>query len=98
MIKTYLTIRGKFFIPELIHYLTLYLKGCHICQLSRNDKPQVRQLQNRINLNYRPLPRLSMDLKVMSTSYTGHKLILFIIDEMTNYLIAVQYINPDQKK
>ena len=61
VIKTYLTIHNKFFIPNLIHYLTLYIKGCHICQLNRNEKPPMRQLQTRINLNYRPLSRLSMD-------------------------------------
>ena len=31
---TYLTISDKFFIPNLIHYLRSYIKGCHICQLS----------------------------------------------------------------
>ena len=30
-----------------------------------------------------------MDLKVMPRSQKGHKFILFIIDEMTNYLITV---------
>ena len=30
-----------------------------------------------------------MDLKVMPTSHKGHKLILCIIDEVTNYLITV---------
>ena len=38
VIKTYLTISDKFFIPNLIHYLRSYIKGCHICQLSRNEK------------------------------------------------------------
>ena len=79
----------KFFIPGLIHYLRSYIKGCHICQLSRNDKLPVRQLQTRINLNYRLLCELSMDLKVMPRSYKGHKDILCIIDEVTNYLITV---------
>ena len=32
VIKTYLTIRDKFFILNLIHYLRSYIKGCHICQ------------------------------------------------------------------
>ena len=89
VIKTYLTIEDKFFIPGLIHYLWLYIKGCHFCQPSRNDKLPVKQLQTRINLNYRSLSRLSMDLKVMVTSYKGHKFILCIIDEVTNYLITV---------
>ena len=89
IIKTYLTISDKFFIPNLIHYLRSYIKGCHICQLTRNKKPPSRQLQTRINLNYRPLSRLSMDLKVMPRSNKGHKFILCIIDEVTNYLITV---------
>ena len=51
--------------------------------------PPSRQLQTRINLNYRSLSRLSMDLKVMPRSSKGHKFILCIIDEVTNYLITV---------
>ena len=43
----------------------------------------------RINLNYRPLSRLSMDLKAMPRSNKGHKYILCIIDKMTNYLITI---------
>ena len=84
MIKTYLAISDKFFIPNLMHYLRSFLKGCHICQLSRNDKPPTRQLQTRINLNYRPMSRLNMDLKVIPRSQKGHQYILCIIDEMTN--------------
>ena len=51
VIKTCLTISDKFFIPSLIHYLRSYIKGCHICQLSRNEKPPTRHLQTRINPN-----------------------------------------------
>ena len=60
-----------------------------MCQLTRNEKPPMRQLQTRINLNYTPLSRLSMDLKVMSWSSQGHKFILCIIDEIMNYFIRV---------
>ena len=67
VITTYLTISDKFFIPNLIHYLRSYIKGCHICQLSR----------------------LSMDLKVMPRSHKGHRYILCIIDEVTNFLVTV---------
>ena len=89
VIKAYLTIRDKFFIPGLILYLWSYIKGCHICQLSRNDKPPVRQLQARNNLNYRLLSILSMDLKVILRLHKGHKCILCKIDEVANYLITV---------
>ena len=89
VVKMYLTMKDKFFIPNLMHYLRSFIKGCHVCQLSRSDKLPTRQLQPRIYLNYRPLSKLSMDLKVMPRSQKGHKFILCIIDEMTNYLITV---------
>ena len=82
VIKTYLTINDKFFIPTLIHYFRSYIRGCHICQLTGNEKLPNRQLKTRIDLNYRPLSRLSMDLKVMSRSCKGHEFILCIIDEV----------------
>ena len=89
VIKTYLTISDKFFIPNLIHYLRLYVKGCHICQLSGNEKPPTRHFQTRINPNYILMSRLSMDLKVMPKSQKGHRYILCVIDEVTNFLITV---------
>ena len=64
-INIYLTISDTFFIPNLIHYLRSYIKGCHICQLACNEKLPPRQLQARINPNYVPLSKLSMDLKVI---------------------------------
>ena len=72
-----------------MHYLRSFIKGCHTCQLVRADKLPTRQLQPRIYLNYRPLSRLSMDLKVMPRSQKGHRFILCVIDEVTNYLITV---------
>ena len=91
VIKTYLTINDKFFIPGLVHYLKSFIKGCHTCQLVRADKPPVRQLQPRIYLNYRPLSRLSMDLKAMPRSQKDHKFILCVIDEVNNYLITPHF-------
>ena len=45
VVKTYLTMKDKFFIPNLMHYLRSFIKGCHICQLVRSDKLPMRQLQ-----------------------------------------------------
>ena len=73
----------------MIHYLRSYIKGCHICQLSRNEKPPTRHFQTRINPNYTPMSRLSMDLKVMPKSQKGHKYVLCVIKEVTNFLITV---------
>ena len=45
VVKTYLTMKDKFFIPNLMHYLRSFIKGCHVCQLSRSDKLPTRLLQ-----------------------------------------------------
>ena len=89
VVKTYLTINDKFFIPGLTHYLRSYIKECHICKIVKTDEQPTRQPQPKIYLNYRPLSRLSMYLKVMPRSQKGHKFILYTIDEVTNYLITV---------
>ena len=45
VVKTYLTMKENFFVPDLMHYLRSFIKGCHICQLARPNKPPMRQLQ-----------------------------------------------------
>ena len=98
VIKTYLTINNKVFIPNLIHYLRSYIKGCHTCQFVHNEKPPARQLQTRINPNYIPLSRLSMDLKVMPRSLKRQKYILCITDEVTNYLLTLPIYQAKSKE
>ena len=89
VVKMYLTMKDNFFILNLMHYLRSFIKGCHMCQQARPDKPPMRQLQPQIYLNYRPLSKLSMNLKVMPRSQKGHKFILCIIDKVINYLITI---------
>ena len=57
--------------------------------MSRNKKLPTRHLQTRINPNYVPMSRLSMDLQVMPKLHKGHRYILCVIDEVTNFLITV---------
>ena len=65
VVKMYLTMKDKVFIPNLMHYLRSFKKGCRICQLARSDKPPMRQLQPQFYLNYVCCQKLSMDLKIM---------------------------------
>ena len=76
--------------------ITLYHKSLFVghqgvikTYITISDKPPPRQLQARTNPNDVPMSRLSMDLKVMPRLHKGHKYILCIIDEVTNYLITV---------
>ena len=42
-----------------------------------------------INPKYVGMSRLNMDLKIMPRSHKGHRYILCIIDEVTNFLVTV---------
>ena len=81
-----------------MHYLRSFLSACHICQLFSNAKPPSRQLDTRINLNYRSMSILSMDVKVMPRSQKGHWYILCVIDEMTNFLITAPLYQARSKE
>ena len=45
VVKTCLMMKDKFFILNLMHYLRSFIKGCHVCQLSRSNKLPTGQLQ-----------------------------------------------------
>ena len=50
VVKTYLMMKDKFFILNLMHYLKSFIKGCHLCQLSRSNKLPTRQFSNLFEL------------------------------------------------
>ena len=55
-------------------------------------------IHHSIKINYVPMSRLSMNLKVMPRLHKGHKYILCIIDEVTNYLITVPIFQARSEK
>ena len=81
-----------------MHYLRSFIKGGHICQLTRKNKLSSRQLQTRIYLNDRLMSRLSMHLKVMPRSQKGHRFILCMIDEVSNYFITAPIYQPKSEE
>ena len=52
-------------------------------------KASKNKIRNYNNVNYKPLSKLIMDLKVMPKSYKGYKYILCVIDEVTDYFMTV---------
>ena len=44
------------------------------------------------------MTRLTMDLKVIPTSYKGHKCIIVVIDEVTNFMVTIPTHRQNLKK
>ena len=94
VVKMYLNMKDKFFVPGLMHYLRSFIKECHICQLARFDKLPMRQLQPWIYLNYRPLSSEgNAQITKVSQIYTVHHW----QDNKLFWLLSL-FIVQDQKK
>ena len=87
--KCLLTISDRFFIPNLAHYIRMYIASCHKCQMTKQGKAKQRYREGRIFLNYRPMSKVSMDIKYMPKATNGMKFILVIVDDNLNYMITV---------
>ena len=72
-----------------MHHIRHFLKGCKICQLHTVGSTLQRQFENRINLNYMSINKLSYDIKYMYIASTGHQFIPVVTDEVTNYLVTI---------
>ena len=88
-LKCFLTISDRFYIPNLAHYIRMYIASCHRCQMIKQGKSKQRYREGRIFLNYRPMSKVSMDIKYMPKAGNGMKFILVIIDDNLNYMVTV---------
>ena len=79
----------SFFIPNLIHYFMILYNGLPYMPTNQKFKPPIGSCKLELILIIGPLSRLSRDIKVMPRSSKGHKFILCVIDEVTNYLITM---------
>ncbi len=89
--KTYVTIRRKFFIPQLYDKLAAFIKSCYICQQRKiPTKAEVgKPFQPRIFSEYRPFEEIHMDIKSMFPSHESYCHLLVCVCSQTRYVIAV---------
>ena len=87
--KTYLTMRQKYFIPNMHAYITKYVKTCQICQeaQSYDSFPTINEI--RVPGKFHPMMRMSMDLKDMCWSTMGYKHLLICTCEITNWVCGI---------
>ena len=79
----------KQMLPNLMHYVKRFLRGCEICQLHKAGPTHQRQFENRVNLNYTSMSKLSCDIKYMYIINIAHRFILAVTDEVTNYPVTI---------
>ena len=93
--RMYLTIRERFFVPRLFDNIQRYVQSCDICQKTRNMEKEPKACHLRVLFNFRPMTRLSCDIKHMPESNKGYKYILFVTCEVSNYTIVIPLFRED---
>ena len=76
--RMYWTIREKFYFPNMLPCIHKYVLCCQTCQSRREKDPITGVHYPRIPVNFRPLSRMSMDVKHMMPSKFGYNHIYFV--------------------
>ncbi|XP_072179729.1 LOW QUALITY PROTEIN: uncharacterized protein [Diadema setosum] len=86
--RTYLTIRRNYYMPQMFDRVQNYVKACLRCQQFRGKPDKLRPFHTRVPDSYRPFYRISLDFKTMPTSATGFRHLMVICDEITRFVIC----------
>ncbi len=88
--RTYYKMRQDFYIRNLYKYLYLYIMSCRICS-ARRDIPfnlKQRSWSSAEIQNFNIMESLSMDLKVMPTSFKGYNYLMVMHCNNSCYIIT----------
>lgn len=88
--KTFVTIRRKFYIPNLFDRLSAFIRSCTICQ--QRKIPQSRDKEKpynpRIFQNYSPFSEIHIDMKSMFPSTEGFVYLMVCMCVQTRFIMA----------
>ena len=94
-IRTFNTITKKYYFPRMGQIIRQYILSCHECQSRREKVPDKQVTFLRLPVDYKPMSRMSMDVKEMLPSNQGYKHVLVCTCELTNYVVGIPI--PNQK-
>ncbi len=88
--RTYYKIRQDFYVRNLYKYLYLYIMSCRICS-ARRDIPfnlKQRSWSSAEIEDFNIMQSISLDLKVMPTSYRGYNYLMVMSCNNSRYIIT----------
>ena len=89
VIRRYLTLKEKFYANNLFNSIRKYVQSCHTCHTRSAKKPGYKAYHTRIPYDFRPMSRISADIKWMPLSNQGFNYILFATCEISNFVIGI---------
>ena len=91
LLEMYLTLKEKFYANNLFNSIKKYVQSCHTCHTRSAKESGYKSYHTRIPYDFRPMSRISADIKWMPLSSQGFNYILFATCEISNYVIGILY-------
>ena len=86
---TFLTIKQRFYIPNLFFKLRTFIETCYICQRSKPTSRKNRPKYGYMLKDYIPLEHLAVDIKYMPEGFDGFRFLVMVTCEQTNFVFAI---------
>ena len=80
--RMYLTLKEKCYANNLFNSIRKYVQSCHTCHTKSAKEPGYKAYHTRIPYDFRPMSRISADIKWMPLSNQGFNYILFATCEI----------------
>ena len=93
--RTAMTIRQRFFIPNLMNKVKRYIKACHACLKTKPKYKKNRPIYSRVPIDYTPMQDLSIDIKHMPIAFSRYQYLLVITCDQTNFTIVTPLRSRD---
>ena len=85
----YLTSKVKFYGKILFNSIRKYAQSCHTCNTGSAKEPDFKSYHTRITYDFRPMSRISPDIKLIPLSNHGFNTFCFATYEISNYVIGI---------
>ena len=86
---TFLTIKQRFYIPNLFFKLHTFIEACYVCQRSKPTSRKNRPKYGYMPKDYIPLEHLAVDIKYMPEGFDGFRFLVMVTCEQTNFVFAI---------
>ena len=90
-----LTIKQRYYFPQLQQRVYDYIKSCQTCQSRKSAKDTERPFETNIPTSYSPFHTVYCDLKVMPESFASHKYLLVLVCGITRFTILAPLTSKD---
>ena len=86
--NTFETLKVRYYFKGMYQKVKDFISSCETCQERKDPIAQTHPMKKRLHTEYAPFAYISMDIKTMYPSRSGHNAILVCVDEQTHFMVC----------